>query len=556
VFWSSIKTRPLSTASVSPLCHRTCASASLQAIVGPRSPHNVTPTKYQEVSILVDSGSQQTPLCSTAVAERLGASGKLNSFALQAGGQPLPINGRSCRTYFKSAALSPFDVILGESWLKEHRGVLDYADNRLWQKDPAGNLRPLTFDKPGIDMPPSEVNRIGSRACRMRRRHASAAFSMQSYLQAVLDFTKELPEDTELDLVNIPGITPSARASFSFVEEEVRAQLAYLPESQLHEIVSRRLRSFEGDVFETRTQLRPPPIRPGFEVPIVEKEGSEPQARRPYPVAPHHQPELDRQVKALFDAGIIRRSSSNYSAPVLFTPKKDGKLRMVVDYRMLNTQTVRDRFPTPTAGDLIAKTRGVKLFSKIDLLSGFHQLRMSKDAVRKTAFATPSDCTDTTVHASTTLRRSTTRRVTTRRTTPFPPRRRHTRQTSNGTRTEELCSLRLFYSKDPKPVIDMKPTFGDLGSSASRHNLRDSISRDFRLSRIISLQTLTTHEHWVFVTLSRPCHVTPASVRRTTALDDGVPDGSAHMTAAAPVGVSPCSQRGRFVLAGLTLVSQ
>ena len=110
-------------------------------------------------------------------------------------------------------------------------------------------------------------------------------------------------------------------------------------------------------------------------MPIVEKEGSEPPARRPYPVAPHHQPELDRQVKALFDSGIIRCSSSNYSALVLFTPKKDGKLQMVVDYRMLNTQTVRDRFPTPTAGDLIVKTRGAKLFSKIDLFSGFHQLR-------------------------------------------------------------------------------------------------------------------------------------------------------------------------------------
>jgi hypothetical protein len=159
----------------------------------------------------------------------------------------------------------------------------------------------------------------------MRRRHASAAFSMQSYLQAVLDFTKELPEDAELDLGDIPGITLSPRASFSFVEEEVRAQLAYLPEAQLDDIVS-RLRVFEGDVFETRTQPRPPPIRPGFDVPIVEREGSEPPARRPYPVAPHHQPELDRQVKALFDAGIIRCSSSNYSAPVLFTPKKDASL--------------------------------------------------------------------------------------------------------------------------------------------------------------------------------------------------------------------------------------
>ena len=65
-------------------------------------------------------------------------------------------------------------------------------------------------------------------------------------------------------------------------------------------------------------------------------------------------------------------------------------MRMVVDYRQLNSQTMRDRFPTPTAGDLIAKTRGAKLFSKIDLLSGFHQLRMSEADAHKTAFATPS----------------------------------------------------------------------------------------------------------------------------------------------------------------------
>ena len=63
---------------------------------------------------------------------------------------------------------------------------------------------------------------------------------------------------------------------------------------------------------------------------------------------------------------------------------------MVVDYRTLNVQTIRDRFPTPTAGDLIAKTRGAKLFSKIDLQSGFHQLRMNEDDAHKTAFATPS----------------------------------------------------------------------------------------------------------------------------------------------------------------------
>jgi hypothetical protein len=127
---------------------------------------------FQEVSILVDSGSQQAPLCSTTVAQSLGIRGNLSSFALQAGGQPLPIydggwcelgiNGRPWRTQFKSSALSPFDIILGESWLKEHRGVLDYADNRLWQKDLKGNLRPLTFALPGIATPPYEATFGGS----------------------------------------------------------------------------------------------------------------------------------------------------------------------------------------------------------------------------------------------------------------------------------------------------------------------------------------------------------------------------------------------------------
>jgi len=206
------------------------------------------PKEFQAVSILVDSGSQQAPLCSTAVAQRLGATGKLSSFALQAGGQPLPIynvgwcdlgiNGRSCRTQFKSTALSPFDLILGESWLREHRGVLDYADNRLWQKDLQGNLRPLTFDLPGIATPACETTFGGSRVRRLQRRH-SAAFSTQGYLQAVLDFTKELPEDAELDLGDIPGISPSERSSFSFVEEDVRVHLAYLPGVQIDAIVQR-----------------------------------------------------------------------------------------------------------------------------------------------------------------------------------------------------------------------------------------------------------------------------------------------------------------------------
>ena len=93
-------------------------------------------------------------------------------------------------------------------------------------------------------------------------------------MQVVLDFAKELPEDGELDLSDIPGIAPATRTSFSFVEDEVRVHLAHLPVAQIDEVVQ-RLRAFEGDVFETRAQPRPPPVRE-VDVPIVEKPGFEP----------------------------------------------------------------------------------------------------------------------------------------------------------------------------------------------------------------------------------------------------------------------------------------
>ena len=97
-------------------------------------------------------------------------------------------------------------------------------------------------------------------------------------------------------------------------------------------------------------------------------------AARPYSVAPQHLPGLNQQIAALEKAGIIRRSRSLYGAPVLFEQKKDGKLRLFIDYRKLNQQTLHDCYPTPVVSDLIARTKGARMFSKLDLQSGFHQL--------------------------------------------------------------------------------------------------------------------------------------------------------------------------------------
>ena len=131
----------------------------------------------------------------------------------------------------------------------------------------------------------------------------------------------------------------------------------------------------------------PPPRQ--IDMDITETPDARPVAMRHYALAPQHMPELERQIKALLDAGIICESISLYASPVLFSPKKDGKLRLCVDYQRLNRKTLRDCYPTPVASDLISQTQGSWMFSKLDLQSGFHQLRIREGDQHKTAFTTP-----------------------------------------------------------------------------------------------------------------------------------------------------------------------
>jgi len=114
------------------------------------------------------------------------------------------------------------------------------------------------------------------------------------------------------------------------VEAEVRDQLSHLSLEKLDAIVG-ILGGYEPTVFETRKMQRLAPPQ-HWDLDITEMEGARPQAGRPYLVAPQHLPELNRQIAVLERAGIIRRSKSLYVAPVLFAPKKDGKLRLWIDH--------------------------------------------------------------------------------------------------------------------------------------------------------------------------------------------------------------------------------
>ncbi|GKA33275.1 putative reverse transcriptase domain-containing protein [Tanacetum coccineum] len=116
--------------------------------------------------------------------------------------------------------------------------------------------------------------------------------------------------------------------------------------------------------------------------------GAAPVARAPYRLALSEMQELSNQLQELADRCFIRPSTSPYGAPVLFVKKKDGSFRMCIDYQELNKLTIKNRYPLPRIDDLFDQLQGSSIYSKIDLRSGYHQLRVRDEYIPKTAFRT------------------------------------------------------------------------------------------------------------------------------------------------------------------------
>ncbi|GKE49289.1 putative nucleotidyltransferase, ribonuclease H, partial [Tanacetum coccineum] len=141
-----------------------------------------------------------------------------------------------------------------------------------------------------------------------------------------------------------------------------------------------------SDVFPEDLSGLPPQRQVEFRIELVA--GAAPVARSPYRLAPSEMQELSGQLQELQDKGFIRPSHSPWGAPVLFVKKKDGSFRMCIDYRELNKLTVKNRYPLPRIDDLFDQLQGSRYFSKIDLRSGYHQLRVHEEDIPKTAFRT------------------------------------------------------------------------------------------------------------------------------------------------------------------------
>ncbi|CAH1431740.1 unnamed protein product [Lactuca virosa] len=165
--------------------------------------------------------------------------------------------------------------------------------------------------------------------------------------------------------------------------------LAYVVDTRIKDQISVSevpvVREF-ADVFPEELPGIPSARQVEFRIDLVP--GAAPIAKASYRLAPPEMQELSSQLQELMGKQFIRPSSSPWGAPILFVRKKDGSHRMCIDYRELNKLTVKNRYPLPRIDDHFDQLQGASWFSKIDLRSGYHQVRVREEDVEKTAFRT------------------------------------------------------------------------------------------------------------------------------------------------------------------------
>jgi len=180
----------------------------------------------------------------------------------------------------------------------------------------------------------------------------------------------------------------STMKAVKLMSQGAHGYIAYarLEKGELSKLNEVRVVQEYKDVFPEDLPGLPPPREIEFSIELVP--GTQPISIPPYRMAPAEMKELKSQLQELTDKGFIQPSTSPWGAPVLFVKKKDGSMRMCIDYRQLNKATIKNKYPLPRIDELFDQLQGAKVFSKIDLRSGYYQLRIKPNDISKAAFRT------------------------------------------------------------------------------------------------------------------------------------------------------------------------
>ena len=259
--------------------------------------------------------------------------------SLQVGPILLDVQGKSIVWEFAMYHLVGIDIILGMDWLSKNHAIINCNKKKVSLAGDMASGKKLFFKGEQAENHPLLISYV--KATKYLQK------GCQGFLASVVEESKE---STEVD--------PSS----------VRIVLEF------------------SDVFPEELPGLPPKREMEFSIDLLP--GTNPISKATYRMAPAELQELKIQSKELLEKGFIRPSVSPWGAPVLFVKKKDGTLRLCIDYRLLNQVTIKNKYPLPRIDDLFDQLKSAGVFSKIDLRSGYHQLRIKDEDVMKSAFRT------------------------------------------------------------------------------------------------------------------------------------------------------------------------
>ena len=361
-------------------------------------------------------------------------------------------SGLSIRIRIKTMPISKYQLILGEGVLRQHGVCLDYSSNTVTMRDPGDSSRSL-FIKGNLLAQEHVDAHVAAVFAPSPAEQASVASESPSP-EAVLDdfeiahspdtatiyFVRPVFQEgeTEFEVTDsahgpatlerladptrwsakernqflasqlhdsVCALTsvlqdttaPPARkkaaksqltAAFPALKEDLRGRF---DEATAFKVAS-LLSEFSHDVFGEYDTVPLPPHRGDLDFPIPLKPGAVPKFSNPYRHSEPIRAEINRQCKSMLQAGTLKVSTSPWAAPVIAVAKPDGSLRICQDFRKLNGETIPFRYPIPLPDDLFDKVRGSTVFSKIDLFSGYGNLRIRAEDQHRAAFITQDNC--------------------------------------------------------------------------------------------------------------------------------------------------------------------
>eukprot|EP00253_Pinus_taeda_P022911 PITA_22911 len=269
-------------------------------------------------------------LVQLATGTKIRVMAKVKSFPITVAGQPVVAD-------LNILPLGSYDVLIGMDWLEKHWALVKCKTKMIRYKDDAGIEQEMQGIKRPVQIRPimaSQLAKCIRNRCQVYVIQVGYAETKNKgnpleHLPVIKEFADVFPEE-------IPGLPPKRDIDFTI-------------------------------------ELIP---------------GAAPVSRAPYRMSVPELTELKMQLQELLEKNYIRPSVSPWGVPVLFVRKKDGTLRMCIDYRQLNKLTIKNKYPLPRIDELFDQVKGATIFSKIDLRSGYHQIRIKDEDIAKTAFQT------------------------------------------------------------------------------------------------------------------------------------------------------------------------